>query len=372
MSVRSKFTLTLIAIASLTMTGCGGSSDTPTSQQANLPAVGPISGEEFAKVAPPTFQQFMTAYEAVTTNNPGLLNDETALAKAIFSEIKRTTPTGSDERAAALSAVKLSLWDKAQKLTVEEWKLVIVSPLNGYNASTTVDLSAQTAVAKMPCDSDIDFTNGKADAVRHAYWNALMAKRTTISFAQSFGTAHESGGTNTPSASAMDLHNNAIGRSLVEKYPTATEAELLELILQQTFTLVPSGTPIPANLTGLVYITATAQRPFDGTFTGTLTNPDSGGAWNAVFNVSQCGSVVRGNLTITRGSELQERRFTGTTTDTSHLSLSISDPYVFENPRGLRYCSAMQSNLSGNLKMLSGNWTSFNCRLGGEISISRP
>jgi hypothetical protein len=319
-----------------------------------------------------TFQQFIAAYEAVTTTNPGLLNDETALAKALFAEVKRVSPAGSVARANALSEIPQSLWDKATKLTVEEWKLVILNPIKSYKAAGTVDLSAHTVQAQMPCDIDVGFADGKADAARHAYWNALMAKRTTTAFAELFGTAHESGSTNAPSATAMDLHNNAIGRALADKYPTATEDQLLELILQQSFTLIPAGTQIPLNTTGLVYITAAAQRPFDGSYSGSLSNPDSGDAWHAVINVAQCGVAVRGNLVITRGAERQERRFNGTVSGLTTLTLAIFDPYTFENPRGLQYCAGMSTTLSGNVKALSGNWTSSNCRLGGVVTVSRP
>lgn len=60
--------------------------------------------------------------------------------------------------------------------------------------------------------------NGKGDAFRHAYWNALSAMRIGVSLTQSLTTAHE----NMPpeylynyKENEMDYYNNEVGRSLV-------------------------------------------------------------------------------------------------------------------------------------------------------------
>ena len=257
----------------------------------------------------------------------------------------------------------------ANRLTVEEWKLVILNPVKSDQAAQTVDLSAQTAMTQMPCEQDINFGNGKADAIRHAYWTALMAKRTTPTFAGLFSDAHESASTGP--ASAMDLHNNSVGRSLVENFPDATETQLLQMILSQRFSLIASGVSIPTDTVGLVYIAEAARRAFDATFTGSLTNPDSGGPWSMVLNISQCGSVVRGNLVLDRGTSHAERRLTGTVFNTTSIQMLIGDPYVFENPQGLRFCANMTSTLTGSYTNLAGDWTSSNCEQGGWIVATR-
>lgn len=70
--------------------------------------------------------------------------------------------------------------------------------------------------------------NGKANAFRHALWNALImyycryfgcampeAKR----WARDLTTWHEEFSVNKPLAKAMDMHNNFVGRSFYEENP---------------------------------------------------------------------------------------------------------------------------------------------------------
>ncbi|MBF0651727.1 hypothetical protein IR083_23195 [Dysgonomonas sp. GY75] len=64
---------------------------------------------------------------------------------------------------------------------------------------------AALAVLSMPGQH-----NGEADAVRHAYWNALNA-RDHGDLAKRYGDAHESNPAQPNNERAMDLHNNAIG-----------------------------------------------------------------------------------------------------------------------------------------------------------------
>jgi hypothetical protein len=56
---------------------------------------------------------------------------------------------------------------------------------------------------------------GPADAFRHALWNCQMAKALGAARAEQFATGHEnSGPSSIPFDNQMDLHNNAMGRSL--------------------------------------------------------------------------------------------------------------------------------------------------------------
>jgi hypothetical protein len=56
---------------------------------------------------------------------------------------------------------------------------------------------------------------GRADAFRHALWNCKMAKRLGAARAEQFATGHEnSDPSSIPFDNQMDLHNNAMGRSL--------------------------------------------------------------------------------------------------------------------------------------------------------------
>lgn len=55
--------------------------------------------------------------------------------------------------------------------------------------------------------------NGPGDAWRHFRWNYSMAKTMGAPAAQDFANAHEVSSPNEPAESAMDLHNNAMGRA---------------------------------------------------------------------------------------------------------------------------------------------------------------
>ena len=373
----------MVLALTLSLAGCGGGGSAPASeptQPVTDAPIGPIPAAEFATVPPPTFNQVIAAFRTVTTANPTLLVDEPALSRALFDEVRRSmvgagasTAAGRAEASAAVGpATRLAVFDLNSKLTLEEWKVVIRSPLNSARAANTIEASAQAAIDRMPCDADVGYLDGKADAVRHAYWNALMTRRTSAAFAEAFATAHEIGSTNTPAATAMDLHNNAAGRALAQRFAAATEGELLELLLQQAFTLVPAGSAIPAGLPGLVFIAERARRPFDGSFTGTLTQPDSGaGAWTLEFNLSQCGTVLRGFYRAVRGAVAFERRFSGALTSATSLTLDFAEPLAYEPAAGQGVCRAMQALLSGSERALSGPWTSARCPQGGIITIQR-
>lgn len=78
-------------------------------------------------------------------------------------------------------------------------------------------------------DTASTLEDGRGDAFRHAYWNALMTNRFGEEFAEQFATAHErTAGAAT--AHAMDLHNNEMGRSIAAAHPHAGPQELSCLV----------------------------------------------------------------------------------------------------------------------------------------------
>jgi hypothetical protein len=361
------------------LAGCGGSGGGDEALPAGeaLPPVGPIPGAEFAKVPPPTFNQVITAFRSVTTANPALLNDEPALSRALFDEVKRITTTAvAGEAARRLGADgitrRLAAFNLDSKLTLEEWKLVIRRPLASARAAPTIEISAQAAIDAWPCDADVEFADGKADAFRHAYWNALMARRVSPAFAELFASAHEVGSSNTPAASAMDLHNNAFGRAFAARLAAAGESELAQLLLQQPFSFVAPGAAIPAALPGMAFIAERGRRAFDGRLAGTLTQPDSGpGAWALEADFAQCGNVLRGLYRASRAGVTVERRFSGAIGNAGAVTLSVADPLPFEPAAAQSPCLAMQATLAGNEQALAGAWTSSSCAQGGSIELRR-
>lgn len=89
-------------------------------------------------------------------------------------------------------------------LTSDEKRFVIDYP---HIAKVFYDNAKKAALAVLSMPGQ---HNGEADAVRHAYWNALNA-RDHGDLAKRYGDAHESNPAQPNNERAMDLHNNAIG-----------------------------------------------------------------------------------------------------------------------------------------------------------------
>lgn len=69
--------------------------------------------------------------------------------------------------------------------------------------------------------------NGPADAFRHCYWSALLARDIGPDNAKSFTDAHEAYGDNPAGEKAMDLHNNSVGIAIGRANPGASDAVLI-------------------------------------------------------------------------------------------------------------------------------------------------
>ncbi|UAK33389.1 wnt family protein [Nocardia asteroides] len=93
------------------------------------------------------------------------------------------------------------------------------------HAELTQD-AKDTAEQVFPASVD----DGKGDAFRHAYWNALMTQKYGEDWTKEFATAHEKSGGNTPQREAMDLYNNELGRKVALAHPDASPEEMKELI----------------------------------------------------------------------------------------------------------------------------------------------
>jgi RHS repeat-associated protein len=81
-------------------------------------------------------------------------------------------------------------------------------------------LSFRRAAAEARAEAELLFpkelTNGRGDAFRHAYWNALMARAEGAQLAAEFANRHElwDDANTTVAERTMDIHNNSIGRQL--------------------------------------------------------------------------------------------------------------------------------------------------------------
>jgi hypothetical protein len=97
---------------------------------------------------------------------------------------------------------------------------------------------------------------GPADAFRHALWNCRMAQDLSPTRAEQFATGHEnSGPSSIPFDNQMDLHNNAIGRSLSGAADCATAVRAAmgrgELrTIRGSHTRPAATPPVPADCIG--------------------------------------------------------------------------------------------------------------------------
>ncbi len=343
--------------------------------------VGPIPKSEFDAVPSPTFEQLLKAYDSIITANPSLAYNDTALRIGIFNWVK-VHPNGQLKTTTAFDdALK-----KGRRLSCAEWAFFIAGVMTEFSAYTPFGISdfivsygthepAETAArTQYPCDNDISFEDGKADAFRHAYWNILMTKRTSSIFAEVEGFAHETNclDPNDPKAKAMDLHNNKVGRNLALQFPTSSEEEILVKLKDYKYVFTDDPTTYEASATNdqdaLIYFAG--KRQFDGTYKGAITNPDSGGPWDIVMSIAQCGNVISGQMAFTRDGIHAIRRFNGTLNGNSIL-LNFDYPYSWEQVPGMNPCNGMKATITGDEHSLSGNWTSTDCLLGGFISITQ-
>lgn len=115
-------------------------------------------------------------------------------------------------------------------------------PIDAFTANSLADDALAAATASgLP-----GLHLGRADAFRHALWNCQMAKQLGTTRAEQFATGHEnSGPSSIPFDNQMDLHNNAMGRSL-SGAPDCESAVRAALAAGQLRTIRGPDTSLPA------------------------------------------------------------------------------------------------------------------------------
>lgn len=83
--------------------------------------------------------------------------------------------------------------------------------------------------------------NGRANAFRHALWNALIVHHClqwypkamrARAWAKKFTDWHEDFSVNQDLARAMDVHNNRVGRIFVAQHLEVSEGQLIQLVMK--------------------------------------------------------------------------------------------------------------------------------------------
>ncbi len=118
-----------------------------------------------------------------------------------------------------LEAIEFFEWQ--QNANPQEVALIAQYPV----AALAIFLNSKIALARAQewaAATGHALTDGKADAIRHAYWNALNVNDAGLIIATLFANAHEYGATRPQNISqslwdlqrTMDLHNNSVGTGI--------------------------------------------------------------------------------------------------------------------------------------------------------------
>lgn len=116
----------------------------------------------------------------------------------------------------------------------------------------TIRATQKTIAISDELYGDKHHQNGPENGFRHAIWNILIVQYcvergrsldASIAWAKLITDWHEDFSPNEPLARAMDLHNNQLGRDLIEEFPAENEdflvAHLLKMVpLSRKRTLV--------------------------------------------------------------------------------------------------------------------------------------
>lgn len=265
----------LFLFALFILTAC--SKDDSNQNEATVP-IGSITDQEFEASLPPTYDNFNSAYLTIVGNTllaPG--TDD--FSRALFEEIKLNYPSNGR----ANGADNEIFFSGKSYMNKQEWRLVLNDPEQAYKSISLIARSLDDALTYFPCDEDVFYSGAKATAFKQAFWSALMAKNTSVEFAQKMGDAREAITANM-ALKNMNLHNNAFGIKLSTRFPTASNNQLFELLVQENYFLKADNTDIDSDLDGLVFLNGI--RDFDKTMTGSFGNPDSGGPWDITVNFS--------------------------------------------------------------------------------------
>jgi hypothetical protein len=344
--------LALALVAAAVVSACGIEQEDPGGEQ----KYAPVETWEFDAVTSPSIEQFVAAYESVYRLHPDAATNNTALSRLLFDGIKEMAPTASA--------------DAEHTLSRNEYRFAIANPRSAYAAFTVAPIAEAAAIYAFPCAAQSSYVNDKADATRHAYWMALTTSRLGSGFALAIGLAHEADAADSV-ASRMDLHNNVAGIRLATSHPGSSDQELLQLVMAQVTraVLYSDVDATPADV--LVYYLG--AQPFDGGMTGAWIDglEGAGNSADVTLNITQCDSVIRGQLAQQSGASTLRRRFHGSILDGGRVDIVFDDPRPSEAGVFRADCMAMRARLSGDATALAGSWSSSTCGGGGSLTLAR-
>ena len=158
----------------------------------------------------------------------------------------------------------MNIWQRIKKLSFKQLlKLGLVFIKRPLLIAPTLKASTKAMQISQKHYGNAQHKSGKANAFRHAIWNVLLAKiahknddASAIQWADNVTTLHEKLAPNAPLETAMDLHNNKIGRQLFSEVKSLSEDEMIQYLKDKTEDAKQISKPqdVEMHLNDLVYI----------------------------------------------------------------------------------------------------------------------
>lgn len=145
------------------------------------------------------------------------------LRPEILEQIVTEAKTQADPDAFVISkALALKPHMNAQEFGPLNAAETQVCQTDAYKCSLTLIIASGSENVAMDNFTDGQY-DGRQDAFRHSYWNAVMTAEIDETWATQFANAHEAGEPNNL-PTQMDYHNNQVGRNIGRSYRVGQRA----------------------------------------------------------------------------------------------------------------------------------------------------
>jgi len=158
---------------------------------------------------------------------------------------------------------------RIRQLSIKQlWHLSVVFIKQPFLVFPTLKATKKTMKISSDLYGKAHHKNGPANAFRHALWNVLIAKAAfrkfqntekSIDWAKKVTDLHEKLAPNSPLETAMDLHNNEMGRQFFKEVLDFSEEEMIDFLqkIAKNSQKVTKTSEIEVFKTDLVFISKT-------------------------------------------------------------------------------------------------------------------
>ncbi|RFN59116.1 DUF6973 domain-containing protein [Marixanthomonas ophiurae] len=134
----------------------------------------------------------------------------------------------------------MNVLKRIRQLSIKQlWHLSVVFIKQPFLVFPTLKATKKTMRISGDLYGKAHHKNGPSNAFRHAMWNVLIAKAAfskfqnvdkSIEWAEKVTDLHEKLAPNSPLETAMDLHNNQMGRQFFEEVLDVSEEEMISFL----------------------------------------------------------------------------------------------------------------------------------------------